>query len=171
MHARSKIFRTLTSLAILASVAVFPGRSSAATVTGTLAVTATVSTNCLFNTSTMAFGTYDPIVTNKTSPLRVTGDVNITCNPGTTATISLGTGLYSAFASGTTRALKDSASDYVSYDLYTSSAYTTVWNTTNTVNATGTGSAQSVSVYGDVPAAQGKPTGSYSDTVAVTVTF
>jgi len=64
-------------------------------------------------------------------------------------------------------------SDYLSYQLYSDSGYSTAWgNTAGTgVAVTGTGSAVSTTVYGSVAAGQNVKTGNYADTVAATVTF
>jgi spore coat protein U-like protein len=148
-----------------------PARSQAGSVTGSLAVTASISSNCTVNASTMPFGAYDPIVANKTIALNATGAISITCNISTPATVTLNAGLYGAFATGTTRAMKDGAADYLSYELYTSAARTTVWNASNSVGYVGTGSASPLSVYGQILAAQTKPAASYSDSVGITVSF
>jgi spore coat protein U-like protein len=159
-------------LAALAAciAALAPVSTHAGTASGNMAVSLSISNNCAIGTSTMAFGGYDPIVTNKTTALTATGSITITCNQNTVGTVALNNGLYSANASGTTRAMA-SGTNYLSYELYTTSARSVVWSSTNTVSDTGTGSAQTLSVYGTIPAGQNKAIGSYSDTVTVTVTF
>jgi spore coat protein U-like protein len=153
-----------------------PIASQAGTSTGNLDVSATIANNCVFGTSTMAFGAYDPVVTNATTPLAVTGAVNLTCTKSDAITLTAGAGLNGASASGTcavtacTRAMK-SGTNFLSYDLYTSTAHTTVWNTSNNIPATATGSSQAVSVFGYIPAASLQPAGTYVDTVVVTATF
>ena len=153
-----------------------PLASQAGTTTGSLAVSATISNNCSFGTSTMAFGAYDPVVANASTALAVTGTVNLTCTKSDAITLTADAGLNGASASGScatgtcTRAMK-SGSNYLSYDLYTSSGHTTVWNTSNNIPATGTGVSQAVSVYGYIPAGSNQPAGSYADTVTVTATF
>jgi spore coat protein U-like protein len=62
----------------------------------------------------------------------------------------------------------------VNYTLYSDSGRTTVWGTTigtNTVAATGSGAAQSYTVYGRIPAQTTPAPGTYNDTVTVTVTY
>ncbi len=66
-------------------------------------------------------------------------------------------------------------SDGITYGLYKDAARSQLWEDANTpgstVAGTGTGSAQSATVYGRV-SAQGTPSaGAYSDTVVVTVTY
>lgn len=167
--ARRRRFTTAFAAIILALLHRLP--ASAGSATGSLAVTASITSNCTVNVSSMPFGAYDPIVANKVAALSVTGSLSLTCNISTPATVSLGNGLYSAFATGTTRAMKDGATDYLSYELYTTNTRTTVWNSINTVPYVGTGSASLLSVYGRIPAAQVKPAAAYADTVAITVAF
>jgi spore coat protein U-like protein len=64
----------------------------------------------------------------------------------------------------------------LNYNIYTSAARTTVWGNgtsgTATIGGTGTGTSQSVTVYGRVGSGQTSvPAGAYADTVAVTVTY
>lgn len=145
--------------------------------TANLTVTANVNAKCqLANPSPVAFGSYDPVVTNATAPLDATGAFDIKCTKGSSGTLKINTGLYNANASGTSRAMKAAGSaNYLNYDLYTSSGRTTVWNdTTNTVTygPAATASAFTETVYGRVPAGQvNAVTDSYSDTVVVTVTY
>lgn len=64
-------------------------------------------------------------------------------------------------------------SDTIDYQLYSDSARTQVWGDTagTTVSGTGSGAAQSIPVFGRVPAQGAKPEGSYQDTITATVTF
>jgi spore coat protein U-like protein len=70
--------------------------------------------------------------------------------------------------------MSDGGTGRLGYDLYTNAGRSTVWGctTTNDVDVTSTSSAANVmTVYGRIPAGQDVATGSYSDTVVVTVTF
>jgi spore coat protein U-like protein len=166
-------------LGLTAASALFMAASSvtnAGTATSNLSVTATVAANCTIATSPVAFGAYDPIVANATSPLDGSGTVTVTCTTGSAATITLGQG--SNPAAGSTdaaplRQMKDSGTHVLAYSLYQDSGRTTVWgNTSGTgVADTGSGTAQNVTVYGAVAAGQNVPAASYSDTVVATVTF
>lgn len=166
-------------LGLTAASALFLAASSATqagTATSNLSVTATVSANCTITTAPVAFGPYDPIVTNATSPLDGSGTVSVTCTNGSAVKITLGQG--SNAASGSTdaaplRQMKDSGTDVLAYSLYQDTGRSTVWgNTPSTgVAETGTGAVQNVTVYGAVAAGQNVPAASYSDTVIATVTF
>jgi spore coat protein U-like protein len=173
LRTQRPLLAALAAVAIAATSAMFPLTAQAGTASGSLAVSASIANNCTVGTSTMAFGAYDPVGTNASTALTATGTVALTCIKNDSTTITLGLGNNSTHASGTTRAMTDGASDYLSYELYTSSARSTVWNTTNTVAYTGTGTSGTVSVYGTIPAGQGvaQPAGSYTDSVAITVTF
>jgi spore coat protein U-like protein len=62
----------------------------------------------------------------------------------------------------------------VTYSLYFDSGRTTVWGNTigtDTVAATGSGSSQSYTVYGRVPAQSTPGPAAYADTITVTVTY
>jgi spore coat protein U-like protein len=164
------------AIAVAAALCSAPLASEAGTTTGSLSVSATIANNCNFGTSTMPFGAYDPVVTNASTALTVTGSVNLTCTKSDSITLTANAGQNGGHASGTcataacTRAMI-SGSNYLSYELYTSNADSTVWNSSNGISATATGSSQTVSIYGYIPAASVQPAGSYADTVTVTATF
>jgi spore coat protein U-like protein len=149
----------------------------ATTATSNLSVTASVSASCSITTAPVAFGAYDPVVTNATAALNGTGTVTVTCTSGASTTITLGQGLNantgSTDAAPARRLVDGGGTNYLSYALYQNTGRTTVWgNTAGTgVANTGTGTASAVTVYGAVAAGQSVPAGSYSDTVVATVTF
>jgi len=146
--------------------------ASAATATANLAVTATVPTNCTIAAGTLAFGSYDPLVAQKTTALASTGTFTVSCTKGTVYTVALDVGANSTHATGTTRAMA-SGTNYLSYEIYTDSAHTTVWNTTNTMGGTSAskGTVYTMTAYGQIAAGIDAATGSYTDTVTETVTF
>ncbi len=175
------LLRAIRLPAILASTVLAGGLlltapSLAGTATSNLEVTATVAANCTITTSAVAFGSYDPIGTNKTAALDNTGSVTVTCTNGSAVTVTLGQGANAAATStdaAPLRRLKDAGTNHLAYSLFSDAARTVVWgNTTATGKAdTGTGLASLLTVYGRVPQDQNVPTGSYSDTVVATVTF
>jgi spore coat protein U-like protein len=63
----------------------------------------------------------------------------------------------------------------VNYTMYTDAARNTVWGdgtAGSAVNSlTGTGGAQAIPVYGRIPSGQAPATGTYNDTILVTLTF
>lgn len=167
-------FATLATMAA-GSALLLSAPASAATDTSNMTVSATVSANCDISAGPLAFGTYDPVITNASANLDGTATLTVTCTSGAAANISLGQG--SNAAVGSTDAAPSrrmlSGASYLSYALYQDSARTTVWGNDTTTDAayTGTGAATSVTVYGRVPSGQNVPSGSYSDTVVATITF
>src|SRR5256885_4386581 len=78
------------------------GLARAGSSTGSLSITATVAQTCSVSaTSTLAFGAYDPVVANASTPLTGTGSVSIKCTKGSSGiTVDLDAG---AHVSGTQR--------------------------------------------------------------------
>jgi spore coat protein U-like protein len=70
--------------------------------------------------------------------------------------------------------MKDPSSSLLHYKLFSDSGHTINWGNTvgtDTVSKTGSGAAQTLTVYGQVPAGQYVTSGSYSDTITVTLTY
>jgi spore coat protein U-like protein len=167
------MFKTLSfgALATAAAAICLPAPAFAATVGGTLATSATVTANCTVSTTPLAFGNVD---STSASNVDASGGLTITCTNGSAWSASAGVGAGSG-ASYATRKMTAGA-NLLSYNIYTSAARTTVWGdgtaSTAAIPGTGTGSAQSVTVYGRVGGGQNTvPVGSYVDTVAVTITY
>lgn len=140
-----------------------------------LAVSATVVSSCAIVTAPVAFGSYDPMVAQKTTALDSSGSVTVTCTAGSTAHILMGQGLNPAAGSDAAPVRQmASGANRLGYFLYTDASHLDVWGNTNAtgVDQLGTGIASTaIVVYGSVPFAQNVPAGSYTDTVAATVTF
>ena len=150
--------------------------ASAGTATANLSVTATVSADCTISTAPVAFGTYDPVVTNLSTALNGTGTITTTCTTGAAPIITLDQGANPTGGSTAAVPVRQmaSGSDRLGHFLYQNVGRTTVWG--NTVGSApssvaGTGVAQNFTVYGAVTGGQNVPTGSYADTVGATVTF
>jgi len=145
----------------------------AATETASLAVSASITNACTISTTPLAFGLY------VSGPGNVakdgTGTVTTTCTTGASNTVTLGQGANIAGGSTDAVPLRQMAdgTNRLAYSLYQDAGRTTVWgNTTPTgVTGTGTGSAVQLTVFGQIPAGQSKPAGTYADTVVATVTF
>lgn len=141
-------------------------------------MTATVATNCTINTTTqLAFGTYDPLGANASTPLNGTGQIQVACTKGTNSPL-IGMDL-GQNASGTTRRMA-AGGEYLNYEIYqpdaagTGCPYTTVWGNggaarydPGTVNKTG----KNITVCGRIPENQDVAAGSYTDTVTATINF
>ena len=120
------IFTRVLVLCIAAAVLV-PVSTLADSATATIAVSATVRRNCTITTAPLAFGSYDPVVANATTPLDATATVTIACTMGTPATIGLDAG---SNALASQRRLTNASSAYMNYQMFLDSAHATVWGMT-----------------------------------------
>jgi len=143
----------------------------AQTATANLGISASVAKNCTISTTAVAFGAYDPIVTNAVNPLDGTGTVVVTCTKGAGTRIDLDLGTN---ASGTTRRMSGGG-DFLTYELYTTTARTTVWGSGAanglTIPAAPSKAARTYTVYGRVAGAQDVTATNYADTVVATINF
>lgn len=160
--------KTIATLCAIAAPLAAPA-AHAATASDTMTVTAIVVQSCQVVANDLSFGAYNPIAT---TDLDATTTLDVTCTSGTGYIVSMDAGI----GSGATIATRKmtSSGNTLNYSLYRNAARTQVWGQTSgtdTVAGTGTGTAQSLTVYGRAPAAQAAPPGSYSDTVTVTVTY
>jgi spore coat protein U-like protein len=81
---------------------------------------------------------------------------------------------YGQHALGAQRRMLRGAGGTINYGLYSDSARSVAWGNTlgtDTVTGSGSGTSQSATVYGRVPAQAAVPAGSYADIVTVTVTY
>jgi spore coat protein U-like protein len=171
---RNRFFSTGAVVVAIVCVAIIATpRLHGATATASLAVTASVSANCVINAGSLAFGAYDPVSTNASTDLSGSGTFTVACTRGA-ANVWVGMG-NGANYSGGRRMRLGATTDYLSYELYKdNTASPAVWG--NTL-ATGLGyspttlAPYTMTVYGKVPANQDVPAGSYSDTVVMTVNF
>ena len=164
--------RALVVVLVLAGTLVTATSIPADSATATIAVSATVRRNCTITTSPLAFGSYDPVVANATTPLDATAAVTIACTMGTPATIGLGAG---ANALASQRRLANGANAHMNYQMFLDSAHATVWGN-DTANHLDAGTAPSKEpraylVYGRIPPGQDVPIGPFSDSVVATVNF
>ena len=158
----------LASVFLLATA----GAAGAASQTTNLAVTASVGANCTISTATLAFGAYDPVITNAAAgaDLAGTGTVTISCTKGAVTSVELALG---ANASGSQRRLTN-GTDFLNYQIFQDSARTVVWGTGTAKKDTGTSTGKTPvnhTTFGLIPKGQDPGTGSYTDTVLATVNF
>ena len=149
----------------------------AATATGSLTVQITVTASCTISAATLNFGTLGgtAVIASATN---ASANVSVTCTSGSPYSIGMDNG---ANASGSQRRMK-SGTNFLNYNLYVDSGLTNAWTTASssttcsTANScylgTGSGSTQTVPVYGRMPAVgSAPPPGTYSDTVTMTITY
>ena len=131
-------------------------------------VTATNGTNCSVNASTLNFGSVGVLQ----SALDGTGSITVTCTNALPYTIALDGGL--SGATNPAQRVLSNASQQVTYGLYRDSSRSQPWGNsvgTNTAAGTGSGLAQTLTVYGRVPTQNTPVPGTYSDTVVVTISY
>ncbi len=144
-----------------------PQSAFATTGTTTIAVSATVTNTCTLTAGSLTFAAYTGVVDNTTGTFTVNctnnGDYTIALNKG------LGTG-----ATVTTRQMMFGTYT-LGYTIFTTAGGSTVWGdgtgSTVTVAGVGTGLAQTINVYGQIPAGETAISGTYTDTITATVTY
>lgn len=143
-------------------------------ITSNFLVSATVLKSCAVSASALAFGNYSPGAGALTS----SSTISVGCTKGTPFTMSVGAGTTTG-ASIAQRLLNDGAGT-LQYNVYTTSAYTTILGdgTAGSAKVAGTGAGlatpQTTTVYGQLPDSatnQAATPGAYSDTLTVSVAY
>jgi spore coat protein U-like protein len=133
-------------------------------------VTASVAADCNIVAAPLTF----PNSGLLTQALQATTSLQVTCVSGAPYTVALDGG---TTPGGTVaqRMLASGGGATIGYQLYQDAAYTQVWGDgtlgTTTGAGTGTGIAQTFTVYGRVPPQTSPPVGVYTDTITATVQF
>jgi spore coat protein U-like protein len=144
------------------------------------APTALGAASCSVSANAVSFGVYNPL---SGTPLTSMATLTTTCTQignGSTRvsfTVSLSTGASGSYAS---RTLISGASK-LSYNLYPTAAYQSVWGDGSGISVTVPGTLhvtggrplqqQVNTIYGQIPAGQDVGAGSYLDTIVVTVNY
>jgi spore coat protein U-like protein len=158
-----------TVLALSASFA-----APAATKTTPMSVSATLVDTCLVTATSLTFPAYVP--TGGT--IKATSTISLRCTNG----VQYGVGLSAGSTSGASYAqrLLANGGNTLQYNIYTSSAYSSVWGdgsgTTQIMsgNAAGFAAPITLTVYGEVPDSatnQAAVPGTYNDTIVVVLTY
>jgi spore coat protein U-like protein len=138
-------------------------------ITANLNVSLSITATCTVTGGTLPFGISGLL----TGLLPATGTFTVTCTNTTPYTMGLNQGVTGATV--TTRQLHSATtSANVNYGLYSDIARTVNWGNTvgSWVSGVGTGSAQTVTVYGLVPLqTTPAPATDYTDTITITVTY
>ncbi|WP_415914438.1 spore coat U domain-containing protein [Paraburkholderia sp. J67] len=146
---------------------------STGTATSTFTVSLTLQANCTITATALNFGTNGVLTTalNQQTTVAVdctnTTPYNVGLDGGTVSGSTVTNRLLAGTATGNTTTT-------VAFQLYQDSAHTTVWGTTqgtNTIGGTGTGSVQTISVYGQIPVQTTPKPDTYQTTVTATVYF
>lgn len=157
---------------------------AAGTVQGQLGIQIIIGAGCTVNNGTsnattnnfgsITFGSYPSLANNidaQSVGAAAGSSFGIECANATNYSVALNSGLNST---GTQRRMA-SGGNYVLYNLYQDAARSTPWgNGTNggtSLAGVGNGANQDMVVYGRVPNQTTPATGTYSDTVQVTITW
>jgi len=127
-------------------------------ITSTATITAIIQPNCTVSANSINFGTQTVL----TQTLTAQGTITVKCTLAQPYSISLS-------SSNGMRMMNGSQS--IQYELFSDPAYQNSWDGTTAINGVGTGISQKIPVYGRVLPQQTPIAGSYSDTVAITVTY
>ncbi|MDI1238540.1 MAG: spore coat U domain-containing protein [Polaromonas sp.] len=131
-------------------------------------VSTKVVASCTISAGTLNFGSYTGAVLN------AVGTLSVTCNTPTGYHVGLGVGTAPG-ATESTRKMTGPSASTLAYALFSNAGRTTNWGNiggTGTVAGSGTGRAQTLTVYGRMVAGQSIATpGLYTDTVIATVSY
>ncbi len=159
--------------AISAMFGVAAGNALAASVTDEFDVRIVIENSCVINagqTTDMDFGTQQLLTSN----FDAQSAIGVTCTTDLPYTISLDAGDNATAGTTTRRMTNVGATAFVAYDLYQDVSGGAHWGNdigTDTKGSTGTGTAQTHTVYGRVASQTTPPAGTYEDTITVTVDY
>jgi spore coat protein U-like protein len=161
-----------TTLPVL--LALLPVLAQAGTAGNSFQVTATVTSACTVSGTTLNFGaSIDPLAT--ATPLDATSTLSVVCTNTTPYTVALNAGTNAGGASNFGARTMKSGSNTLGYQLYLDAGRSSVWGdgtaSSATSAGTGTGSTQTLTIYGRLPSLANVIPGSYTDTVTVTVSY
>lgn len=146
-HLRSR-FAVAAGLALVSTSAAMAGTN-----TGTLTVQVRVNGTCVVGASTLNFGQWD--------------DLSAARNGSTTVAVTCPTGQTYSVSVPTANQTMTSGANSITYRVAMDAGLTAG----TLANQTGTGAAQNVTVYGQIPIATAPAAGVYTGTVTVTVSY
>ncbi len=171
---RNKVPLLLPTLVMLMFPIVMPVSHAA-----TLGVSATLRPACTIGTTSngattfgsLNFGNYASLISViKAASTQSAGSINVNCLSGIGYKIVMDGGNSGSVANRKMTNATNNAFT-VLYNLYTSAAGDTIWDSVTGVSDTGNGNDQWHTVYGIVPAQNTPAAGTYTDTVNVTVSW
>jgi spore coat protein U-like protein len=132
-------------------------------------VSADVQSSCELSVGALDFGTISNVIS---SPVDQTASIAVSCTQDTPYAVTLDMGLGAGVTDPAFRLMKN-GTNTLSYGLYQDAARSAPWGNlaTNDVDATGTGTVDTYTVYGRINAGQTAVLGTYTDSVVVTVTY
>lgn len=147
--------------------------SMAAGPTGNFQTNAVINSSCVLTASNVAFGGYTP--TAAATALNANGTINATCSNGVVYNLTLDGGK-GGIATRKMAGGKSGNADFLFYNIYTTSAKTTIFGDGTTGNSgkitmTGNGNSQATTIYGSLLTNQFITPDDYSDNLTVTMTY
>ena len=174
---KTELHQSKIKLAVLSAIVAgsmgLSSTSYAAVATGTMTVSTSVAVaRAMSVTGNIAFSAYDQTAGDD---LQSTGTMTSTCTSGGAAKITMGQGSggnESSTDANPVRQMTNGASK-LRYDLFSEDSYTTAWGNTSGTGKpfTGTGGVQTFTAYAQIPKNQAVISGTYNDSVAVTLTY
>ena len=172
---QSKLKLAMVS-AIVAGSMGLSATSYADTDTASMAVSTAVSMSCTIAAGAMTFASYDP---TDAADNDATATITSTCTAGGAAVITMNQGGRAQSGSSDAIPLRamwngsEGTPEDLLYHVYSDSAGGTVWGNTSGSgkSITADGTAQAFTAYGRIPKNQTVSSGSFSDTVQVTLTY
>ncbi|MFL6586806.1 MAG: spore coat U domain-containing protein [Luteimonas sp.] len=164
-------YRLLATLVLLAASCLALPAAAQSTST-TFQVRISISSVCAFTApgaTDVDFGPQPSTAVN----VDADGALTVTCTPGTAYNIALDAGQSPGAGGVTARNMSNGTAALVPYQLFRDPGRSLIWGDTvgtNTVANTGTGTAQTIPVYGRVLSAN-QPAGSYLDIMTATVVY
>ncbi len=129
-------------------------------------VTAASARSCTIAATDLPF----PPVGVLAAPVAAQSRITLTCTAQTLWAVALDAGRNPDAAS--TRRMKGPSGGLIAYGLYGNAGHSVRWGSAaQAMSGTGTGSAQRLTVYGQVPAQRTADPGTYADTVVATITY
>jgi spore coat protein U-like protein len=154
----NRIIKSTLALAVFAlAVPMF-----AATKDSTINVTANVVGNCTISTTThLDFGDYDPVVVNASVAKNeeAPAAISISCTKGSTPALSF-----------TTTGTMTGGGDTLAFNLFSNSGRT-IALAGSTMDFSAGKAAQTVNIWGELPAGQDVAVGPYTGTITATITY
>ncbi|AQS41894.1 MAG: Secreted pili protein involved in motility and biofilm formation [Candidatus Tokpelaia hoelldobleri] len=132
--------------------------NSGQNITSAVTITAIIQPNCNVSANDINFGTQTVL----TQTLSAQGAIIVNCTLAQPYSVSLASSTGMRMMNG---------SQSIQYGLFSDPAYQSSWNGTTAINGVGIGSNQTIPVYARVLPQQTPSAGTYSDTVAITVTY
>jgi len=168
---RRATFAAVTALSLCAGSYADAAVYSNGSKNTTFDVTLTIIADCTIAASNLSFGGSQGVLA---TAVTANTSLNVTCTNTTPYNVGLSAGTGTG-SSGTTRFMSGTGANLgtVAFNLFQASGNTVWGNTqgTDTKSGTGTGMAQSITVYGQIPVQTTPQPDSYKSTITATVYF